>query len=273
MRPIIFTDLDGTLLDSEYSLKDALGAIDRIKNDGIPLIPVTSKTRAEVESLMNAISIKGPFITENGGGVFIPEGSLPFPLKGERSDGMRVIRLGIDYNEIRAAFVDLREKTGFRMTGFADIAPEEITERTGLPIEEARLAKQRDFDEAFFLDSGSVEALRPLVEARGLTLTRGRILHMTGPNDKGKAIEVLKDVYRAVYGKVVTIGLGDAENDMPLLKSVDYPVLVKRRDGGYEPIEGIPSLIRADGIGPIGWAKAVTGILDSIKDSRGGYTC
>lgn len=273
MRPVIFTDLDGTLLDSEYSLRRALPAISRIKDEGVPLVPVTSKTRAEVERLMNAISIKGPFITENGGGIFIPEGSLPFPIKSERSDGMRVIKLGIDYNEIRAAFTELREKTGFSMTGFADIAPEEITERTGLPIEEARLAKLRDFDEAFFLDSGSLEALRPLVEARGLTLTRGRILHMTGPNDKGKAIEILKDVYRAFFGKIVTIGLGDAENDIPLLKSVDYPVLVKNRNGEYEPIEDIPSLIHADGIGPEGWAKAVTGILDSIRDSRGGYTC
>lgn len=273
MKTVIFTDLDGTLLDSEYSLRSALPVINRIRDEAIPLVPVTSKTRAEVESLMNALSIKGPFIAENGGGVYIPEGTLPFPVKGEKRDGMRIIRLGVDYHEIRAAFVDIRDKTGFRMTGFADISPEEITVRTGLPVEEARLAKLRDFDEAFFLDSGSVEALKPLVESRGLTLTRGRVLHMTGPNDKGKAIGILKDVFRAVFGKVVTIGLGDAENDIPLLKSVDYPVLVKNREGGYEKAEGISNLIKADGIGPEGWAKAVTGILDSIKASRGGYSC
>lgn len=273
MKPVIFTDLDGTLLDSEYSFRDALPVLKRIRDEYIPLVPVTSKTRAEVESLLSRLSMKGPFITENGGGVFVPEGSVPFPVKGERADNMRVIKLGVDYKEIRAAFVDIREKTGFKMTGFGDITPEEITARTGLPVDDARLSKLRDFDEPFFLESGSVEALKPLVEARGLTLACGRILHITGPNDKGKAIEILKDIYRAAFGRIVTIGLGDAENDIPLLKSVDYPVLVKNREGGYEPVEGIPSLIRADGIGPEGWAKAVTGILDSIKASRGGYTC
>lgn len=272
VKPVIFTDLDGTLLDSEYSCRSALPVIDRIKKDSIPLVPVTSKTRAEVESILAGLGIKGPFITENGGGVYIPEGSMPFPVKGEREDGARVIRLGVGYDEIRAAFDDIRKKTGFRMTGFADITPEEINVRTGLPIEQARLAKARDFDEAFFLDSGSVEEVAPLAFARGLRVTRGRILHMTGQNDKGKATEILKSVYRAAFGKIVTIGLGDAENDIPLLKSVDYPVLVKNREGAYERVEGIQSLIKADGVGPEGWAKALTGILDSIEGS-GRYTC
>lgn len=273
MKPVIFTDLDGTLLDSEYSFSAALPVLKRIKDEEVPLVPVTSKTRAEVERILERLSIKGPFITENGGGVYIPEGSLPFPVKGEAYDGMRVIKLGIDYEEIRAAFADIREKTGFRMTGFGDMTAEEITARTGLPAEEAHLAKMRDFDEPFFLESGSLDALRPLAEARGVTIAAGRILHMTGRNDKGKAVAILKDAYRAVFRKIATIGLGDAQNDIPLLKSVDYPVLVKKREGVYERVDGIPALIKADGIGPEGWAKAVTGILDSIKGSTGGYTC
>jgi len=57
-----------------------------------------------------------------------------------------------------------------------------------------------------------------------------------------------------------------------LLKNVDYPVLIRGEDGVYEPVEGVPGLIRADGAGPVGWAKAVTGILDTIKAS-GSYTC
>lgn len=273
MKPVIFTDLDGTLLDSEYSFGAALPVLRRIKDEGIPLVPVTSKTRAEVERMLERLAIRGPFITENGGGIYIPEGSLPFPVKGEVFDGMRVIRLGVDYGEIRAALADMREKTGFGIRGFGDMTPEEITGKTGLPIEDARLSKLRDFDEPFFLESGTVDDIRPLAEARGLAITAGRLLHLTGQNDKGRAVGVLRDIYRAVFGKVATIGLGDAQNDIPLLKSVDYPVLVKNRGGGYEKVEGVPSLIMADGIGPHGWAKAVTGILDSIRDSSGGYTC
>lgn len=273
MKPVIFTDLDGTLLDEGYSFEAALPVIKRIKAESIPLVPVTSKTRAEVESLLARLEVKGPFVTENGGGVFIPDNAFPFPVEGERTGGMLVLRLGTAYEEIRSAFTGIRDETGFRMTGFGDMTAEEISERTGLALEEARLAKERGFDEPFFLESGSVEALAPLVEARGLHLARGRILHMTGDNDKGRAIGVLKAHYRSLYGDIATIGLGDAPNDIPLLRAVDYPVLVKNRSGGYETVDGVPSLIRADGIGPVGWGKALTGILDSLKAAPGGYRC
>ena len=272
MKPVIFTDLDGTLLDNNYSYRSALAVIKRIKDEAIPLIPVTSKTRAEVESLRQKLGVNDPFITENGGGVFIPDGAFPFPVKGEESGRMRLIRLGAPYEKLKDALREIREKTGFHMTGFADLTPEEISERTGLPLEDARLSKARDFDEPFFLDSGSLEEVRVMAGSFGLTVTRAKVLHLTGDNDKGRAVEILKTLYRAHYGKAVFIGLGNAENDIPLLKSVDYPVLVRNEDGRYEPVDGIPSLIKADGIGPDGWAKALTSILDSIKASEA-YTC
>ena len=272
MKPVIFTDVDGTLLDNNYSFNRALPVIKRIKDESIPLIPVTSKTRAEVERLRERLGVNDPFVTENGGGVFIPSGAFPFPVKGEESGDMRLIRLGTTYEKLKSSLQDIRERTGFHITGFADMTPEEITGRTGLPAEDAPLAKIRDFDEPFFLDSGSIEEVRLLAESAGLTLTRGKILHLTGDNDKGRAVEILKTLYKTLFGKAVFIGLGNAENDIPLLKRVDYPVLVKNEDGSYEPVDGIPSLIKADGIGPVGWAKAVTGILDSIKASEG-YTC
>lgn len=272
MKPVIFTDLDGTLLDNNYSYDSALPVLKRIKEEAIPLIPVTSKTRAEVERLRERLGVNDPFITENGGGVFIPARVFPFPVKGEQAGSMKLIRLGTTYEQLKAAIRDIRKKTGFQITGFADMTSEEITERTGLSYEDAPLAKIRDFDEPFFLDSGSIEEVRLLAESAGLTLTRGKILHLTGDNDKGRAVEILKTLYRSLYGKAAFIGLGNAENDIPLLKCVDYPVLVRGEDGQYEPIDGIPSLVKADGIGPEGWAKAVTGILDSIKASES-YTC
>lgn len=272
MKPVIFTDLDGTLLDGKYSFDSALPVIRRIKGESVPLIPVTSKTRAEVERVRELLGVCDPFITENGGGVFIPDGAFPFPVKGEAAGGMRIIRLGTSYEELKAALAWIREKTGFRITGFADLTPEEIAERTGLPLADAHLSKEREFDEPFFLESGSVEEIKLLAESRGLTLTRGKILHLTGDNDKGRAVETLKALYRSLYGKAVFVGLGDRQNDIPLLKNVDYPVLIRGEDGSYEPVEGVPNLIKADGAGPVGWAKALTGILDTIKASEG-YTC
>ncbi|MEF9476347.1 MAG: HAD hydrolase family protein, partial [Candidatus Mariimomonas ferrooxydans] len=46
---IIFTDLDGSLLDSSYSFKKALPALRLIKKKNIPLLICSSKTKSEIE--------------------------------------------------------------------------------------------------------------------------------------------------------------------------------------------------------------------------------
>jgi len=74
MKKIIFTDLDGTLLDSDtYSYEKAKIALQLLKKRRIPLIFCTSKTRAEIEFWRDEVGNYDPFISENGGGIFIPK--------------------------------------------------------------------------------------------------------------------------------------------------------------------------------------------------------
>ncbi|MBM4388831.1 MAG: HAD hydrolase family protein, partial [Deltaproteobacteria bacterium] len=59
---IIFTDLDGTLLDSRtYSFEQAEPALELIKRRRIPLIICSSKTRAEIEAIRETIGNLDPF--------------------------------------------------------------------------------------------------------------------------------------------------------------------------------------------------------------------
>lgn len=78
---IIFTDLDGTLLDSRYSFRKALPAIKLIKEKNIPLILCSSKTRSEIELWRKKLNNNHPFISENGGGIFIPKKNSKFDIK------------------------------------------------------------------------------------------------------------------------------------------------------------------------------------------------
>lgn len=48
---IVFTDLDGTLLDERGELGPAREALERLRALGVPVVPVTAKTRKEVEAL------------------------------------------------------------------------------------------------------------------------------------------------------------------------------------------------------------------------------
>lgn len=267
-RTVVFTDLDGTLLDAAtYAFDRAAEALAALRASGIPLVLVSSKTRAEIEPIQHNLGLAGPFVVENGGAVFLPPGSVAVALpQAVNRDGYRVIELGLPYKELRRALGELAQASGARVRGFGDMPLEEIAERTGLPPEEAALARRRDYDEPFVFDGppDRREAFLRQAEARGLRCTRGgRFHHLTGRHDKGEACRLLTEAYRAEAGGagLVTIGLGDSLNDRPMLEAVDIPWLVQRPDGAYDPEVRLPHLRHAPGIGPAGWNRAVLSLL------------
>ena len=261
---IIFTDLDGTLLHPKtYSFDDARPALELIRQRDIPLIMCSSKTRAEIEVYRSRLSNGHPFVSENGGAAFIPEGYFPFTVDGEKQAGYRQIRFGSPYQELRDVLTSLRERLSIKVRGFGDMSTQEIAALSGLPEPEAALAKMRDFDEPFIFEEADadVDAFLQAIEARGYYWTRGRFYHIIGENDKGKAATFLKRLYEKQYGPTFSIALGDNLNDLSLLRVVDNPVLVQGADGSYEATVSLPNLIKADGIGPQGWNRAIMRIL------------
>ncbi|MCK5185912.1 MAG: HAD-IIB family hydrolase [Deltaproteobacteria bacterium] len=71
---IIFTDLDGTLLDHyTYSYSEAEEALKLLKEKNVPLILCSSKTRDEIDVYRKKLSNNEPLISENGGAIFIQE--------------------------------------------------------------------------------------------------------------------------------------------------------------------------------------------------------
>ncbi len=70
---LIFTDLDGTLLDHyTYQTHAAQATIAQLKSKDIPIIPNTSKTFAELLLMREELALNTPFIIENGAAVYIP---------------------------------------------------------------------------------------------------------------------------------------------------------------------------------------------------------
>jgi mannosyl-3-phosphoglycerate phosphatase len=266
-QPIIFTDLDGTLLDYHtYSYTAALPCLELIKEKNIPLVLCSSKTRAEIEQWENRIDNSHPFISENGGGIFIPHAYFPaddlqsvWP-RVELVNGYAVLVLGTPYTILRETLEELR-RDGFEVRGFSDMDVTEVAEITGLTLEDAELAKRREFDEPFVFsgERARLEALAATIQEKGLQcIAGGRLFHLTGDNDKGKAVEILTQLYRKKFGEITTVALGDSPNDYPMLEHVDHPILVRNHRGEHDPRLTLPNLIKADGIGPEGWTQAVT---------------
>ncbi|MDI6726032.1 MAG: HAD-IIB family hydrolase [Smithellaceae bacterium] len=264
VQKIIFTDLDGSLLDEKtYSFDRAKPALRLINESHIPLILCSSKTRREIELYRQRLNNTDPFVSENGGGIFIPEGYFALETSGESVDHYRVVSHGTAYAVLRKAFVALREKLGTAVRGFGDMSVAEVSVLTGLPLEEAALAKMREFDEPFVFHGDPDEEFLGAIKRAGFCWTTGRLHHIMGRNDKGQAVNILIKLYEKKYGRLVTMGLGDSLNDLPMLQAVDQPALIRREDGSFDGLVNIPGLVKTSGRGSAGWGEAVSRFLKS----------
>ena len=272
MKLIIFTDLDGTLLDSEYSFRKALPALELIKAESVPLVLCSSKTKMEIEHIRKKIANNHLFISENGGGIFVPKGYFKlqitnYKLQIKQDEKYLMIKLGADYTELRYALSELRED-GFNTQGFGDMSIREVSELTGLKHSDAKRAKARDFDEPFIINANSkdIARLKRRIKSKGFNYTQGEFFHIMGNSDKGRAVNIIKDIYKKQCGEIIAIALGDSPNDIEMLQNVDYPVVVQKKDGSYnkEVLRKVKGCVKADGIGPDGWNKAVIKLLKTM---------
>lgn len=262
---MIFTDLDGTLLDRDtYSYTPVLPALELLRPKGIPLVFCSNKTRAEQETYRRALGINDPFIVENGGAIFIPHGYFPFDFKHDKdTGGYSVIELGIPYQEVRTTLEKVRSKSRVDFKGFGDMTPEEVAADTGLDLDAARRAKDREYDETLKLEGTPDETGKILnaIEKAGLIHTcGGRYYNVMGGSDKGKATEILIDLFRKKLGELNTVGIGDSFNDLPMLAAVDVPLLVQKPGGLWDNID-LLGLRQVEGIGPAGWRRTVEELL------------
>jgi mannosyl-3-phosphoglycerate phosphatase len=265
---IVFTDLDGTLLDSgTYSYRKSLSAINRLKEKGIPIIFCSAKTRAEQEIYRRELGLFHPFVVENGGAVFIPRGYFPFSFDYHKAvDDLLAIELAIPRDRVKKMLARIGREDDFRFKGFTDMSAAEVAEITGLNLESARLAQQREYDEPVKLDSSREKDLSKFLSQLGevgLSWSYGgRLYHVMGGGGKGKAVQILAGLYRRMLGNIRTVGLGNGMNDLPMLSQVDIPILVQKRGNSWEDMN-MPRLRKVQGVGPEGWSKAIAEVFGS----------
>ena len=266
---IIFTDLDGTLLDADnYSYTAAQDAIDKLIKAKIPIICCTSKTHLEVIETQKSLGISDPFIVENGSAIFFTKGYFTnIELSLRELDGYQFLILGSEYKEVLNFFDDWKSQHKLSVTGFHEMAVEQIIELTDLNYNEAELAQKRFFSEPFILNNVKDlpdSAIKDITN-NGFRLLRGnRFYHLLGNSDKGAAVRKLSELFKQKWNvdKLITVGIGDSMNDLEMLKTVDKPVLVKKPSGNHEERIKIDNLLHTKGVGPAGWQEAVFKLIE-----------
>jgi len=266
---VIFTDLDGTLLDREtYSFSPAEPALHLMRLKNIPLILASSKTRAEIEIYRKKLENDHPFISENGGAVFIPKNYFSFLFPYDRElDEYLVLELGTFYLQIIEVLESIKKETGIKIKGFSDLTEEELTSLCGLSLEEAELAKRREYDEPFLIkgEEKEIEIVKRKIEEKGMNYVwGGRFHHILGENDKGKAVEILKELYENQFFSISTVGIGNSLNDLHMLSAVDHPIFLKEKES-VSPEIPFKNVTWVEGTGPHAWNEAILSIVNNIR--------
>lgn len=259
--PLIFTDLDGTLLNhSDYSFAAAQSALDLIKQSGIPLIINSSKTASEIFPIQQSLDIRHPFICENGAAVYMPT---------DAAEGWRCEAFSWPREHCLATLQQLRDDFGFRFTGFNDCSVTEIMHLTGLPRDNASQAMQRGFTEPILWQDSAARWLQfqQQLQARNLSyLQGGRFVCIMADTaiSKGQAMAWLTRRYRN-QAKVITIALGDSPNDQAMLNAADIAVVIQSEQANAVQLDRPQRILRTSQPGAQGWQWAIDKLLPLIQ--------
>lgn len=245
MSALIFSDLDGTLLDHDtYDTSPALPALQQAREQGHPVILNTSKTAPETLRWHHALHLDGAYIVENGAAIHAADGTLQTALGVERATLLEHLH-------------KIRKDSGLEFCGFSDASIEQIVDWTGLSHENAERASQRSWSEPLkWLDRPeAIDDFRQALEDCGLQLLRGgRFWHVQGHHNKANALRQLQASEQAE----VTVALGDGENDVAMIQAANIGVLVRSPAHAFPELASPPArLLHTQQCGPAGWAEAM----------------
>lgn len=250
---IVATDLDATLLDHDtYSWEAARNTLQMLKEAGIPVVLASSKTAAEMRTLREEMKNEDAFLAENGGFAALPNGDE--------------IILGQSRIEILDAIDGCRPAV-MTSRGFSQMTTEEISRLTGLTMENASQAADRQTSEPiYWQDSETVwTEFSEALHSRGLrTAIGGRFRHVMGETSKALAIKTIADWYEKQLGRDIRVlALGDSENDAEMLSEADCAIWIRKR--GATPSIDLKSGGRCSvEFGPQGWADCVMAFFASL---------
>ena len=262
---IVFSDLDGTLLDhNNYSYTAAKPCLDYIRENNIPLIFTSSKTSIEIENLCAETNFYHPYIAENGALLCIPKNY--FLLNTPTRTEYEKIMIGLPREEINQVLQ--KQHSIYEFQSFSTLTTSEIMNNTGLSESQAIGANQRKCTEPILWnDSQSkLTEFSKQLELLNLQLLRGgRFHHVMGIHDKATTMSLLLQKYKNNGNKSITsIALGDSPNDYKMLKTADYGVVIPNPHVAMASIEESDKIIFAPNEGPKGWNDTLLNLFRKI---------
>ena len=261
LKTLIFTDLDGSLLDRDtFKFDEIKDYLKKLLSKGIFIIPNTSKTEKEILEFNNELGSNLPYISENGAainGLDLLNSNLP-----------KELILSRDKNNLINIFKKtVPENLQNKCKWLSEMDKKKQSLIFGLEDEKLKMALDRKYTIPFVFEGNKNEKnkLFKIVKNKGLALQEGgRVINLTDKVNKAKALKVFVRFFKKNNKEVKTIAVGDNYNDLDMLKTSDFPCLVFNDKFTLDEIP-IKNLIITNKPSPVGWADVIKMALAKIN--------
>ncbi|MDC3030394.1 HAD-IIB family hydrolase [Candidatus Pelagibacter sp.] len=257
---VIFTDLDGSLLHRDTFKFDSIKEyIKSLINNGIIIIPNSSKTEKEIEKFNEELGVKLPYISENGSAIHgLNLINQNFPNKIDLSRAKEEL--------INIFNTKISENLKIKCKLVANMSREDQSIIFGLTGKELDNAMNRKFTSPFLFEGTKNEKnkLSKILKSNSLSLQEGgRVINLCDSVNKVKSMNKVVKIFKKIEINTKIIAVGDNYNDLEMLRNSDIPCLVFNDQFKLDQIN-IDNLIVSNKPSPEGWADVVKMALGKL---------
>ena len=266
-KRIIFTDLDETLLrKNKYYYKTLHNFINKLVRYEFLIILVTSKTYSEVINIIKQIKLKIPFSVENGGAYYIPI-KYTKEYKYKRILNPRAVNKEVIKNILNENIV---KKYSQHIEFIEYLSSSKQMFITKLNNNQLENFNSREYTVPI-LWHGSQKVKKEFEKCLlkyNLKITfGGKLNNISGLHSKVDTMNLFINQYKNKYRteKLITISLGDSQNDIEILNKSNYSGIIKNNYFKISNLEKKNNIFRSFTEAPQGWVEIIKKILIKME--------
>ena len=266
-KVIIFTDLDETLLkENKYNHNILNNFIKTLLKKEYEIIPVTSKTYLEVIDLLKQIKYKFPFSVENGAAYYIPVNNSKNYLYKKI-----VNSYAIKKNAIKKILNKRIFKTYLHNLKYIEyLSIEEQKKITKLNSKQLEGFNSREYSIPVLIsgDKYFKKKLEETLFKYNLKIVfGGKLNNISGLHSKLNALCFFSYKYKQKLKntKIISISLGDNQNDIEILSNSNYSGIIKNKTYKILNLRKKKNIFRSFTEAPYGWIEVLKKIIIKME--------
>lgn len=255
-RIAVFTSVDGTLLDSRtFDAGSNAPLVARLRDDGVPVIPVSVMTLDEIAPVADAFGFRDLMAIEAGGAIARWNGG-----------GWDVEPCGPPADQLLDVIAEIEDRSGANLLVYSALPQRDAALVSGRDGAMLDASTHRCYSEPFLIESGDPEKVRRAASRLGFSICRGgRFLYLCRECDEGSAFARIREEVQCG----VAVALGGSMVDAGFLQRADVAIVVPGPDGpDPELLSRVPHARIAPAPAPDGWAAAVEEVCEPAFTRR-----